>query len=156
MWIIVYFCIVSFFQRLEFHHPNSFQQAPCRHRAKISSWLIRQQFQQQNRRNTRFSHRLLDSIPQGTISSSRSSLVRLHDDYGDVFTSPKVACYILDLIGYTPDKNLSQYNILEPSCGDGVFVIEIIHCILMSARHQCSRPDWQQTELEWRISTKSI
>lgn len=30
---------------------------------------------------------------------------------GDVFTSPKVACYILDLIGYTPDKNLSQYNI---------------------------------------------
>ena len=53
---------------------------------------------------------------------------------GDVFTSPKVACYILDLIGYTPDKNLSQYNILEPSCGDGVFVIEIIHRILMSAR----------------------
>lgn len=75
---------------------------------------------------------------------------------GDVFTSPKVACYILDLIGYTPDKNLSQYNILGPSCGDGVFVIEIIHRILMSARHQCSRPDWQQTELEWRISTKSI
>lgn len=53
---------------------------------------------------------------------------------GDVFTSPKVACYILDLIGYTPDKNLSQYNILEPSCGDGIFVIEIIHRILMSAR----------------------
>lgn len=53
---------------------------------------------------------------------------------GDVFTSPKIACYILDLIGYTPDKNLSQYNILEPSCGDGVFVIEIIHRILISAR----------------------
>lgn len=52
---------------------------------------------------------------------------------GDVFTSPKVACHILDLIGYTSDKDLSQYNILEPSCGDGVFVIEIIHRILCSA-----------------------
>lgn len=31
---------------------------------------------------------------------------------GDVFTSPKIACYILDLIGYTPDKNLSKYDIL--------------------------------------------
>ena len=53
---------------------------------------------------------------------------------GDVFTSPKIACYILDLIGYTPDKNLSKCNILEPSCGDGVFVIEIIHRILVSSR----------------------
>lgn len=53
---------------------------------------------------------------------------------GDVFTSPKVVRYILDLIGYTSDKNLSQYNILEPSCGEGAFLIEIIHRILASAR----------------------
>ena len=30
---------------------------------------------------------------------------------GDVFTSPKIACYILDLIGYTPDRNLSGVNV---------------------------------------------
>lgn len=53
---------------------------------------------------------------------------------GDVFTSPKVVNYILDLIGYTSDKDLSQYKILEPSCGEGAFLIEIIHRILFSAR----------------------
>lgn len=53
---------------------------------------------------------------------------------GDVFTSPKVVRYILDLIGYTPDKDLSLYKILEPSCGEGAFLIEIIHRILFSAR----------------------
>ncbi len=53
---------------------------------------------------------------------------------GDVFTSPKVVCYILDLIGYTSDKDLSLYKILEPSCGEGVFLIEIIHRILFSSR----------------------
>lgn len=60
---------------------------------------------------------------------------------GDVFTSPKIACYILDLMGYTPDKNLSKYDILEPSCGDGVFVIEIIHRILISSRRYDFNPN---------------
>lgn len=53
---------------------------------------------------------------------------------GDVFTSPKVVRHILDLIGYTSDKDLSLYKILEPCCGEGVFLMEIIHRILFSAR----------------------
>ena len=53
---------------------------------------------------------------------------------GDVFTSPKVVRYILDIIGYTSDKDLSQYNILEPSCGEGAFLTEIIHRVLLSAK----------------------
>ncbi len=53
---------------------------------------------------------------------------------GDVFTSPQVVRHILDLIGYTSDKDLSEYHILEPSCGEGAFLIEIIHRVLFSAR----------------------
>lgn len=53
---------------------------------------------------------------------------------GDVFTSPTVVRHILDLIGYTADKDLSQYKILEPSCGEGAFLIEIMHRVLFSAR----------------------
>ena len=60
---------------------------------------------------------------------------------GDVFTSPQVVKYILDLIGYTSDKDLAQYKILEPCCGDGAFLIEIIHRILLSAKQYNFNPN---------------
>lgn len=44
---------------------------------------------------------------------------------GAVFTSPIVVRYMLDKIGYTPNRDLSGISILEPSCGEGEFVIEI-------------------------------
>ena len=44
----------------------------------------------------------------------------------NVFTSPDVVKYMLDLSGYTPDRDLSSVNVIEPSCGEGEFVIEII------------------------------
>ena len=53
--------------------------------------------------------------------------------HGDVFTSPEVVSYMLDLIGYTPDKDLSGLIILEPSCGDGEFLVEIIRRLAESA-----------------------
>lgn len=46
--------------------------------------------------------------------------------HGDVFTSPDVVKYMLDMVGYTPDRNLSAISVIEPSCGNGEFVIEII------------------------------
>ncbi|MDE6109589.1 MAG: Eco57I restriction-modification methylase domain-containing protein [Muribaculaceae bacterium] len=54
--------------------------------------------------------------------------------HGDVFTSPRVVCFMLDLIGYTSDKDLSEYTILEPSFGYGDFLIEIQHRIIQSAK----------------------
>lgn len=54
--------------------------------------------------------------------------------HGDVFTSPDVVRYMLDLIGYTPDKDLSAYRILEPSSGQGDFLLEIQRRIMLSAR----------------------
>ena len=53
--------------------------------------------------------------------------------HGDVFTSPIVVSYMLDSIGYTADKDLSRTSILEPSCGEGEFLIEIARRLSQSA-----------------------
>lgn len=53
--------------------------------------------------------------------------------HGDVFTSPIVVGYILDKVGYLADRDLSRVGILEPSCGDGEFVVEIARRLLLSA-----------------------
>jgi len=53
--------------------------------------------------------------------------------HGDVFTSPLVISYMLDSIGYTADKDLSGISILEPSCGEGEFLIEIARRLSQSA-----------------------
>ena len=53
--------------------------------------------------------------------------------HGDVPTAPEVVRYMLDLVGYTADKNLSDTIILEPSCGEGEFVVEIAGRLMESA-----------------------
>lgn len=53
--------------------------------------------------------------------------------HGDVFTSPAVVGFMLDRVGYTADRDLSHVGILEPSCGDGEFVVEIARRLLMSS-----------------------
>lgn len=45
--------------------------------------------------------------------------------HGDVFTRREVVVYMLDLLKYTSDRNLSDVRILEPSCGNGEFLLEI-------------------------------
>lgn len=54
--------------------------------------------------------------------------------HGDVFTSPRVVGFMLDLIGYTSDKDLSKYKVLEPSFGVGDFLIEIQRRLVRSAQ----------------------
>ncbi len=67
-------------------------------------------------------------------SSNRYGIRRSGGQHGDVFTSPEVVSYMLDLVGYTADKDLSETSILEPSCGEGEFVIEIIRRLKESSR----------------------
>ena len=55
-------------------------------------------------------------------------------NHGDVFTSQEVVKFMLDLVGYTPNKDLSRFTILEPSCGDGQFIVEIAKRLRESAR----------------------
>ena len=59
-------------------------------------------------------------------SSSIYGLRTNGNGHGDVPTSPEVVKYMLDLVGYASCRNLSDVRILEPSCGDGEFIIEIV------------------------------
>lgn len=48
-----------------------------------------------------------------------------HKTLGQVFTPTWIVSEILNLVGYNDDNILDKY-ILEPSCGDGVFLMEIV------------------------------
>lgn len=53
--------------------------------------------------------------------------------HGEVFTQRWVVDLILDLVGYTPDRDLAQAIALEPSCGGGAFVVPMVERLLASA-----------------------
>lgn len=55
------------------------------------------------------------------------------EERGAVFTRPEVVSFILDLAGYTADKPLWKYRLLEPSCGSGDFLFSAIERLLVSA-----------------------
>ena len=67
------------------------------------------------------------------LTSNLYGLRRSGVSHGDVFTSPRVVRFMLDLIGYTSDKDLSAYKVLEPSFGHGDFLIEIQNRLIQSA-----------------------
>ncbi|MGI8632679.1 MAG: Eco57I restriction-modification methylase domain-containing protein [Solirubrobacterales bacterium] len=57
-------------------------------------------------------------------------------DYGEVFTRRWVVDLILDLVGYTPDKDLGARVLIEPSCGTGAFLVPVVErLIAASAGH---------------------
>ena len=54
--------------------------------------------------------------------------------HGDVFTSPTIVRYMLDLVNYVASRDLRNVRIIEPSCGDGAFVSEIARRLIQSAQ----------------------
>lgn len=70
------------------------------------------------------------------MSSNSPSLYGVRSNggrHGDVYTSPVVVGFMLDSVNYIASRNLSSVHILEPSCGEGEFLVEIAHRLLMSA-----------------------
>ncbi|GLY82014.1 Eco57I restriction-modification methylase domain-containing protein [Actinoallomurus iriomotensis] len=53
--------------------------------------------------------------------------------YGEVFTHRWVVEVLLDLTGYTADRDLSALHLLEPSCGSGAFLGPAVERLLESA-----------------------
>lgn len=53
--------------------------------------------------------------------------------HGDVFTSSDVVEAMLDMVAYTPNRDLSNIIVIEPACGEGAFVVEIIKRLSLSA-----------------------
>lgn len=55
-------------------------------------------------------------------------------DYGEVFTRRWVVDLILDLAGYTSDKDLARQTLVEPSCGTGAFLVPIVDRLIESCQ----------------------
>lgn len=69
--------------------------------------------------------------------------------FGEVFTQRWVVEAILDLVGYTPDKDLATKLIVEPSIGSGAFIAPIVERLLDSAqRHKRSAEEIRRSLLE--------
>lgn len=57
-------------------------------------------------------------------------------DYGEVFTRRWIVELILDLAGYTADRDLASLSLVEPSCGTGAFLGPIVDRLVQSSiRH---------------------
>ena len=56
------------------------------------------------------------------------------EERGAVFTRREVVDFLLDLVGYTSDKELGELRILEPSFGHGDFLLPVIERLLASWR----------------------
>jgi hypothetical protein len=52
---------------------------------------------------------------------------------GVVYTKPWVVSLVLDIAGYTDSRDLTSLTIVEPSCGGGAFLEEIIRRLCVSA-----------------------
>jgi len=60
--------------------------------------------------------------------------------HGVVLTKPHVVELILDLAGYTSDRDLTGTSLLEPSCGHGAFVVPAVKRLLEAAKHTGRAP----------------
>jgi hypothetical protein len=61
------------------------------------------------------------------------------EERGAIFTRREVVEFILDLVGYTSDQPLARYRLLEPSFGDGDFLLPALDRLLASIeRAGCS------------------
>lgn len=54
-------------------------------------------------------------------------------DHGEVFTRRWVVDLILDLAGYTPDRDLAALSAVEPACGGGAFLVPMVERLAASA-----------------------
>jgi len=56
------------------------------------------------------------------------------EERGAIFTRREVVDFILDLTGYTADRPLHRMSLLEPSFGDGDFLLPAIERLLAAWR----------------------
>lgn len=70
-----------------------------------------------------------DTSPQGLPALPAEAV-----EHGEVFTRRWVVDLVLDLIGYTPDKDLCVLRLVEPACGTGAFLVAVAARISASCR----------------------
>jgi len=73
--------------------------------------------------------------PSALIPELMSSLhVDTAAEHGEVFTREWVVDLILDLVGYTPDRDLAELVAVEPACGTGAFLGPLVRRLSASCR----------------------
>jgi hypothetical protein len=70
-------------------------------------------------------------LPSDAYRSGERSSGETH---GVVFTKPHVVELILDLAGYTSDRDLTEMRLLEPACGHGAFLLPAVERLATAAR----------------------
>ncbi|MBB4635936.1 Eco57I restriction-modification methylase domain-containing protein [Longimicrobium terrae] len=90
---------------------------------------------------------MVESIPSvwsDTVQQSAEAVAVL----GAVFTKPSVVNVILDLAGYRSNSTrLATKRVLEPSCGDGAFLSEVLRRLIESEAQYCPGGAWDSPEL---------
>lgn len=59
----------------------------------------------------------------------------VEDEHGEVFTREWVVELILDLVGFTADRDLASLVAVEPACGTGAFLRPMVRRLSVSCRH---------------------
>ena len=75
---------------------------------------------------------------------------------GAVFTKPEIVRLILDLAGYTTDRPLLDFTLLEPSCGDGAFLLEVVDRLVRAAGIAAAPVDWKDTRFDSALRAVDI
>jgi len=68
------------------------------------------------------------------VSAAAIQLSERAQGHGEVFTRRWVVDLILDLVGYSADRDLVGMRAVEPACGSGAFLVAMIERLLDSAR----------------------
>ena len=63
---------------------------------------------------------------------------------GAIYTKRDVVDFILDLVGYTVDQPLTSFRILEPSFGNGNFILPAVERLLTAAQREPSSLGFEQ------------
>ena len=66
---------------------------------------------------------------------SASTPSQAPQNFGEVFTKRWVVDALLDLTGYTPDRDLGAILAVEPSAGSGAFLVPMVERLIGSAAH---------------------
>jgi hypothetical protein len=71
------------------------------------------------------------------------------EEVGAVYTKPEIVDLILDLADYRPEaRRLAHTRVIEPSCGDGAFVLNVVRRIIRSEQlHPCDQ-GWVDPSLD--------
>jgi len=78
------------------------------------------------------------SFSKETYEYGRRSSGQTH---GVVLTKPHIVELILDLAGYTQDRDLPSMRLLDPACGHGAFLLPAVDRLMMVARAGRVRPE---------------